>query len=124
MAEALTHMAGFNRPAHVKRHLAPAASGLAFGLVRLTHSLFVSNLFGFLNAALPLRYRSSREAAARTFRAAPPWIRAACITFVRPDAKPNSSTVKMRAARRLVPPFFPRSLASSLRQPSSDASRA
>ncbi len=38
MAEALPHMAGFHRPAHVERHLAPSASGFAFGLVSLAHS--------------------------------------------------------------------------------------
>ncbi len=55
MAEALAHMAGLHGPAHVERHLAPAASGLAFGLVRLTHSLSVSDPFKLANAALPLR---------------------------------------------------------------------
>jgi len=55
MAEALPHMAGLHRPAHVERHLAPSASGLAFSLVGLTHSLSVSDPFWLANAALPLR---------------------------------------------------------------------
>jgi hypothetical protein len=55
MAEALPHMAGLHRPTHVERHLAPSASGLAFSLVGLTHSLSVSDPFWLANAALPLR---------------------------------------------------------------------
>jgi len=55
VAEALPHMAGLHRPAHVERHLAPSASGLAFSLVGLTHSLSVSDPFWLANAALPLR---------------------------------------------------------------------
>src|SRR5262249_52085218 len=54
MAKALAHMAGLHGAAHIKGHLA-AASSFAFGLVRLTHSSFVSTSLGFLNAALPLR---------------------------------------------------------------------
>src|SRR5262249_33650760 len=54
MAKALAHMAGLDGAAHIKGHLA-AASSFAFGLVRLTHSSFVSTSLGFLNAAPPLR---------------------------------------------------------------------
>ena len=55
MAEALAHMAGFHRPAHVEGHFAPAASGLVFSLVGLTHSLSVSDPFWLANVLLPLR---------------------------------------------------------------------
>ena len=56
MAEALTHMAGFHRPAHIERHFAAAASGFVFSLVDFTHSLSVSDPIGWAKAAaLPLR---------------------------------------------------------------------
>ena len=55
MAEALAHMAGFHRPAHVESHFAPAASGLVFSLVGLTHSLSVSDPFWLANVLHPLR---------------------------------------------------------------------
>ena len=55
MAEALAHMAGFHRPAHVEGHFAPSASGLVFSLVGLTHSLSVSDPFWLANVLHPLR---------------------------------------------------------------------
>src|SRR5262249_43330903 len=56
MAEALTHMAGFHRPAHIERHLAATACGFVFSLVDFTHSLSVSDPIGWAKAAaLPLR---------------------------------------------------------------------
>ena len=55
MAEALPHMAGLHGPAHVQRHLLPAASGLFFSFgVCFAHSVSVSFTSG-ANAALPLR---------------------------------------------------------------------
>ena len=58
------------------------------------------------------------------FAAAPPWIRAACITFVLPDAKPNSSAAKRRIGAGVSPLAVARNRPSSLRQPSSAASLA
>ena len=55
VAEALPHMAGLHRPAHVERHLARSASGFAFSLVGFAHSLSVSDPFWLANAARPLR---------------------------------------------------------------------
>ena len=50
MAEALAHMAGLHRPAHIERHLARAVGGLFFGL-GLTHSVSVPGPFSLANAA-------------------------------------------------------------------------
>jgi hypothetical protein len=48
-------MAGFHRPAHVERHFARPASGLAFSFVGFAHSWSVSDPIWLENTALPLR---------------------------------------------------------------------
>ncbi len=55
MAEALANMAGFDRPAHIERHLPGTANGLVVSFVNLAHSLSMFDPVGCETAVLPLR---------------------------------------------------------------------
>ncbi len=92
MAKALSHVALLHGPFHAQGHcLARPWNRFAVGLSCLAHTLSCFDRLCDGLAGAGSRYLQSRCASLRKLALAPPFLSAACITFVLPNAELNSS---------------------------------